>query len=104
MISSNWISESPGDPREETESLAIPERRVPVSNRVMRFLLTALLVPALAAAAILPDTIGVYQRGAVSRPASKPALSDQPVWDECGLKDSETAAYQNGADAFTVTA
>jgi hypothetical protein len=70
----------------------------------MRFLLTALLVPALAAAAILPDTIGVYQRGAVSRPASKPALSDQPIWDECGLKDSETASYQNGADTFTVTA
>jgi hypothetical protein len=66
----------------------------------MRLLLTALLVPALAAAAILPDTIGAYQRGAVS----KPALSGQPVWDECGLKNSETAAYQNGADKFTVTA
>jgi hypothetical protein len=66
----------------------------------MRFLLTALLLPALAAAAILPDTVGAYQRGATS----KPALSDGPVWDECGLKDSETAVYQAGADKFTVTA
>jgi hypothetical protein len=66
----------------------------------MKFLLTAILLPTLAAAAILPDAIGAYQRG----PASKPALSDKPIWDECGLKDSETAVYQSGKDRFTLTA
>lgn len=80
----------------------MPERRVPVSNRVMRFLLTALLVPALAAATLLPDTIGAWQRLALSQAATKPALSDRPIWDECGLKDSETAEYKNGADTFTL--
>ena len=65
----------------------------------MKFLLTAFLLPVLATAAILPDAIGAYQRGAVS----KPALSDQPIWAECGLKGSETAAYQSGKDKFTLT-
>jgi hypothetical protein len=66
----------------------------------MKFLLTAILLPSLAAAAILPDTIGAYQRGA----ASKPAISDQPIWTEYGLKGSETAVYQNGAAKFSATA
>jgi hypothetical protein len=66
----------------------------------MRLLLTALLLPTLATAAILPATIGAYQRASTS----KPPLSDKPVWDECGLKDSETAVYQTGADTCTVTA
>ena len=66
----------------------------------MKFLPIALLLPSLAAAAILPDTVGTSQRGA----ASKPALSDQPIWTEYGLKGSETAQYQNGAAKFTATA
>jgi hypothetical protein len=66
----------------------------------MKFLLSAILLPALAAAAILPDAIGPYQRG----PTSKPALFDQPIWTEYGLKGSETATYQNGATKFTATA
>jgi hypothetical protein len=68
----------------------------------MKFLVSAILLPSLAAAAILPDAIGAYQRGATS----KPAISDQPIWTEYGLKDSETAVYQNGAGAakFTATA
>jgi hypothetical protein len=66
----------------------------------MKFLPIALLLPSLAAAAILPDTIGPSQRGN----PSKPVLSDQPIWTEYGLKDSETAAYQNGATKFTATA
>jgi hypothetical protein len=66
----------------------------------MKFLLSALLLPSLAAAAILPATIGAYQRTA----ASKPAISDQPIWTEYGLKESETAAYQNGDAKFTATA
>jgi len=65
----------------------------------MKFLLSALLLPALAAAAILPDTIGAYQRGA----ASKATISDQPIWTEYGLKNSETAPYQNGTAKFTAT-
>jgi hypothetical protein len=65
----------------------------------MRLLLSALLLPSLAAAAILPDTIGAYQRGNTS----KPAISDQAIWTEYGLKDSETAVYQNGIAKFTVT-
>jgi hypothetical protein len=66
----------------------------------MKFVLTAFLLPSLAAAAILPDAIGAYRRGA----ASKPAVSDQAIWTEFGLKKSETAAYQNGTAKFTVTA
>ena len=65
----------------------------------MKFLLTAILLPSLAAAAILPDAIGAYQRGKIS----KPNLSDKAIWDEYGLKDSETAVYQNGADKFTAS-
>jgi hypothetical protein len=66
----------------------------------MKFLLTAILLPALAGAAILPDAIGAYQRGAVS----KPALTDKPIWDEFGLKSSEIAVFQSGTGKFTVTA
>lgn len=77
-----------------------PKHSVPVSNRVMKFLLAAILLPSLAAAAILPDAIGAYQRGATS----KPAISDQPLWTEYGLKTSEAAAYQNGTAKFTATA
>jgi hypothetical protein len=65
----------------------------------MKFLLAAIFVPALAAAAILPDAIGAYQRGN----ASKPAISDQAVWTEYGLKVSETAAYTSGTAKFTAT-
>jgi hypothetical protein len=65
----------------------------------MKSLAIALLLPSLAAAAILPDTVGAYQRG----DRSKPAISDQPIWTEFGLKDSETAVYQNGTAKCTVT-
>jgi hypothetical protein len=64
-----------------------------------RFLL-ALLLPALAQAAIWPDAIGAYHRTA----ASKPVLADGSLWDEYGLQDSETAAYENGSARFTATA
>jgi hypothetical protein len=66
----------------------------------MKFLLSAVLLPSLAVAAILPDAIGSYQRG----PTSKPALSDKPIWDEFGLKGYEAAIYQSGQDKFTLTA
>jgi hypothetical protein len=62
--------------------------------------LCALLLPALCGAAILPETIGAYHRTA-SAPA---AIADRPIWDEYGLKESETATYENGAARLTVTA
>jgi hypothetical protein len=64
----------------------------------MKFLI-ALLLPALAGAAILPDSFGAYQRTATAAPA----LTDQSLWNEYGLKSSESATYQNGKETFTVT-
>jgi hypothetical protein len=65
----------------------------------MRFL-AALLLPGLTLAALLPDTIGPYQRTS----NSAPVLKDKQLWDEYGLKESETAAYAGGSDRFTLTA
>jgi hypothetical protein len=59
-----------------------------------------LLLPVLATAAILPDSIGESHRTATSQPA----ITDKPVWDEYGLKASESATYGNGKDKLTVTA
>ena len=58
------------------------------------------LLPAAVAAAILPDSIGDYHRTATSRPA----LTGRQLWDEYGLKEAETATYQNGDSRFSVTA
>src|ERR1700728_5264516 len=65
----------------------------------MKFLV-ALFVPLLAGAAILPDTIGAYHRTAVTQPT----LNGRDLWDEYGLREYESAAYQNGAAKFTATA
>jgi hypothetical protein len=51
-------------------------------------------------AAIWPDTIGAYSRTTTS----KPALADRAVWNEFGLKNSESAVYQNGSAKFTAIA
>ena len=66
----------------------------------MKFLLSALLVPTLAAAAILPDTLGDYHRTATSQPA----IADRQLWNEYGLKSAESATYENGTDKLNVTA
>lgn len=66
----------------------------------MTRLLVALLLPALAQAAIWPDAIGAWRRTAVSQPV----LADAPIWDEYGLRESETATYENGSAKFTATA
>ena len=59
------------------------------------------LLPALAQAAILPDTIGEWERGDV---AAAPA-PDAKVWGEYGLQESETAPYTDAANKkFSVTA
>jgi hypothetical protein len=64
----------------------------------MKFLV-AILLPALAGAAMWPDAIGAYHK--ISTPA--PALADRPVWDECGLAESEAAVYENARKRFTAT-
>lgn len=58
-----------------------------------------LLLPALASAAVWPESLGAYHRTS----ATAPALTDRGLWIEYGLKDSETAAYENGKDKFTAT-
>ncbi len=55
---------------------------------------------ALLSAAILPDNIGPYHKTA-SQPAT---LTDRPVWDEYGLKDSEDATYENAGKTLHVLA
>ena len=66
----------------------------------MRLLFAAVLLPALACAAILPDAIGPYRKTA-SPPVT---LSDRPIWQEYGLKSSEAGAYEGEGKQFTVTA
>jgi hypothetical protein len=51
----------------------------------------------LASATILPDTIGAFHRAATGTPK----LTDSAIWDEYGLKESESAAYSNGDATFT---
>jgi len=62
-------------------------------------LFAALLVPVLAFAAILPGTIGSYRKASTAQPA----LTDASVWNEYGLKASESAVYRDGAARFAVT-
>jgi hypothetical protein len=57
------------------------------------------LLPFVASAAILPEMIGAYQRSEVSAPS----MSDRAVWDEYGLKASETATYLSGPGRMGVT-
>ncbi len=65
----------------------------------MKFFLP-LLLPVLASAAILPDTVGTFHR----TQSGVPQLADQAIWNEYGLQQSETAAYQDSAGKFTATA
>ncbi len=65
----------------------------------MKPFLAALLLPGFLSAAILPDAIGPYHRAS----ATPAALADRALWDEYGLKEAETAAYENGARKFTAS-
>ena len=65
----------------------------------MKVLFSALLVPGLCLGAIWPDTIGDWKRGATLQTS----ISDRPLWDEYGLKESESARFENGKKQFTVT-
>jgi hypothetical protein len=62
-------------------------------------LASVLLIPALAAAAMLPDAIGPYRR--VSSGAAE--LTDPAVWQELSLRGTETGAYENGKAELAVT-
>jgi hypothetical protein len=59
-----------------------------------------LFLPALAGAAILPDTIGAWQKG----PGTPAAVLDQKLWHEYGLQDSETAPYAANGQKYTISA
>src|SRR5215831_1062143 len=56
-----------------------------------------LVLPALASAAIWPESIGAWQRTGTT--AAK--LSDEALWDEYGLKEAETATFEKGNGKFT---
>ena len=59
-----------------------------------------LFLPALLSAAILPDTIGDWKKGA----AASATIPDQKVWQEYGLQDSETAEYAAGTIKYSISA
>jgi hypothetical protein len=65
----------------------------------MRLLCAALGLSALSWGAILPETIGTFHRAA-DVPLN---LADKAVWTEYGLKQSESARYEDGKANFTVT-
>src|ERR1035437_9972402 len=69
------------------------------SNGRMKFLLAALLAPSLCVGAIWPENIGAWKRAATMQAT----LFDRPIWDEYGLKESESARYEKGDEKFTVT-
>jgi hypothetical protein len=56
-----------------------------------------LVLPVFASAAIWPDSIGAWRRTGTT----VPKLSDQALWDEYGLKESEAATFENGNRKFT---
>src|ERR1700681_3043618 len=66
----------------------------------MNKLFLVLLAAGVTRAAILPDTIGDWQKG-VAAPAT---VADQKVWQEYGLQDSETADYASGPTKYSISA
>jgi hypothetical protein len=50
----------------------------------------------MASAAIWPETIGAFHRTEIG----SPKLADTAIWDEYGLKESETATYEDGTSKF----
>jgi hypothetical protein len=59
------------------------------------------LLPALASAAIWPDTLGAFRR--VSAQPVNPT-ADQAIWDEYEFQEGETARYEGTGEKFTATA
>jgi hypothetical protein len=72
-----------------------------MNKLLILFVAPALLLPvSTAGAAVLPDTIGAWQKGAVA-PAS---VSDPKVWREYGLQESESAPYTSNGRTYTISA
>ena len=71
------------------------------ARRLARSAAFALLLPTLAAAAIWPDQLASFHR--VSTKAVT-VQSDQAIWDEYGLRESEAAQYEGNGQKFTATA
>lgn len=63
----------------------------------MKFL-TALLLPLLASAAMLPEAIGPYKRTATATPD----VQERPIWDEMGLKSVENGSFEGEKHKFSV--
>jgi hypothetical protein len=66
----------------------------------MRSFILTLLLAGSASSALLPDTIGAWQRGQLT-PAAVP---DQKVWAEYTLQEAETAPYSDGTRKYSIVA
>lgn len=69
-------------------------------KKLLAFILAAIGTAGTGGAAILPDTIGQWNKG----PATAARVTDLKVWQEYGLKDSETASYSSGAMKYSISA
>ncbi len=69
-------------------------------RRLFAFLITPVLLGGLLSAAILPDTIGHWQKG---EPGAA-TVPDETVWQEYGLQESESTLYSDAGKKFTLTA
>jgi hypothetical protein len=63
-------------------------------------IILALLIPALATGAMLPQFVGTLKQSAV-RPLP---VEDKAVWDDYGLQDSEQSTYENAGQKINVRA
>jgi hypothetical protein len=66
----------------------------------MRLFFLVLAAQTWLSAALLPETIGPFKRIATG----KPDLADRPLWDEYGLKESETGVFEDGRKKLNATA
>jgi hypothetical protein len=69
-------------------------------RRTLTILLSPLAFCVVASAALLPETIGHWQRGQAG-PADVP---DPSVWQEYGLQESEKTPYSDAGKSFSLTA
>jgi hypothetical protein len=67
---------------------------------MLKLFLTGLLLSFGLSAAILPQTVGAFQKGP-SRPL---AVETRPVWDEYGLQETEQASYEKEGVTLNVRA
>ena len=72
----------------------------PTSMRLFIPVLLASFCPVAALPAILPDTIGAWQKG----PAATAPVPEPKVWTEYGLQDDESAPYTDAARKLTISA